>query len=70
MKYFVEEEEMVESFLKFNFFKLLFKGLCIIHKPSWRNWITRPTSNRKILGSSPSGGVFYSFFNYKNIIHF
>ena len=26
-------------------------------KPPWRNWITRPTSNRKIAGSSPAGGI-------------
>lgn len=24
--------------------------------PSWRNWISRLTSNQKIVGSSPTGG--------------
>ena len=25
--------------------------------PSWRNWKARPTSNRKAVGSSPTGGI-------------
>lgn len=28
----------------------------IFHVPSWRNWISRLTSNQKSVGSSPTGG--------------
>lgn len=28
----------------------------IFYVPSWRNWISRLTSNQKIVGSSPTGG--------------
>lgn len=33
------------------------KSFFHIFIPSWRNWITRSTSNRKIVGSSPIGGI-------------
>ena len=28
-----------------------------MYLPSWRNWIARLTSNQKVAGSSPAGGV-------------
>lgn len=33
--------------------------------PSWRNWISRLTSNQKSVGSSPTGGnkMFFLFFS-------
>ncbi len=39
--------------------------------PSWRNWISRLTSNQKSVGSSPTGGnkkLFISNSIYYNII--
>lgn len=34
----------------------------------WRNWLTRPTSNRKIVGSSPTGAIMCNFF-LRKILH-
>ena len=30
-------------------------------KPPWRNWLARSAVNRKVGGSSPPGGDFFSF---------
>jgi hypothetical protein len=30
-----------------------------IFMPSWRNWISRLTSNQKSVGSSPTGGNYF-----------
>ena len=34
--------------------------------PSWRNWISRLTSNQKSVGSSPTGGNKKLFSNSKS----
>ena len=42
--------------------------------PSWRNWISRLTSNQKSVGSSPTGGskMFLSYqiyyFDYLDLL--
>ena len=59
MKFQSSLERRVLSALLIYIFKIVTFAAWI---PPWRNGLAHWTSNSKVVGSSPTGGAFFSFF--------